>query len=252
MQPLSIVIVCKNEADVIAGTLQNLQEITDDVIVFDNGSSDTTITIVKQFKVKLHEGDWEGFGKTKKKASALAKYDWILSLDADESLDAELKQSLQTVELNNEKDVYELRFKNFLGNKYLKYGEWGGDKHIRLFNRKIVNWDDAAVHEKLLLPKGITIKKLKGYVLHQTARNIKEYSSKMVEYALLNAEKYYLQGKKSSWVKMKIAPGFNFFNYYILKLGFLDGHAGYVCAKMTAWYTFLKYARLRELYKVNV
>ena len=53
--------------------------------------------------------------------------------------------------------------------------------------------------------------------------------------------------KKSTWLKMRLAAGFSFINNYIFKLGFLDGHAGYVCAKMTAHYTFLKYARLREL-----
>jgi len=251
MQSFSIVIICKNEADVIAGTLQSIQGLTDDIVVYDNGSNDKTIEIVKQFNVQLHQGDWEGYAKTKKKAIELAKYDWIFSLDADESIDVELKQFLLALELKNEKEVYKLVFKNFLGNKYLKYGEWGGDKHIRLFNRKKVTWNDSAIHEQLILPKDIEVKKAKGYVLHQTAKDINEYASKVFKYAMLNAENYYQQGKRSSWFWICISPGFNFFNYYVLRLGFLDGHAGYVCAKMTAWYTFLKYSRLKELYKIN-
>ncbi|MBK5272941.1 MAG: glycosyltransferase family 2 protein [Bacteroidia bacterium] len=251
MQSLSVVIVCKNEADKISRVLQSLEGLTDDIIIYDTGSTDATLEIVRQHRVSIYKGLWEGFGKTKKIATALAKYDWILSLDGDESIDPELKQSLLSIELNNIKNVYELRFKNFLGNKYLKYGEWGSDKHTRLFNRKTVNWDDAAVHEQLILSKEINLKKLKGYVLHQTAKNIKEYASKMVEYAMLNAEKYYHHGKKASWFKIYMAPGFNFINYYILKLGFLDGHDGYICAKVTAQYTFLKYIRLKELEQQN-
>jgi glycosyltransferase involved in cell wall biosynthesis len=247
MSNLSVVIVCRNEAGIIGKTLQSLQGLTDDIIVFDNGSTDDTITVIKGFAVHLHQGSWEGFGKTKRKANKLAKYNWILSLDADESIDEQLKRSLLQLDLDDDKTVYDIPFKNFLGKKYLKYGEWGSDHHIRLFNREQVDWDDAPVHENLVMPQEVSIKKIKGYVLHQTMRNMEDYAQKMVQYAMLNAQKYYRQGRKAPSFRSRLSPGFTFFNYYILKLGFLDGHAGYVCAKMTAWYTFLKYARLLEL-----
>jgi glycosyltransferase involved in cell wall biosynthesis len=247
MQSLSIVIVCKNEAGVIEKTLQSFNGLTDDIIVYDNGSTDATIEIAKQFNVQLYHGNWEGFGKTKRKANALAKYNWILSLDADEAIDDPLKQSLLQLTLADVKTVYDISFKNFLGDAYLKYGEWGGDHHIRLFNRTQVNWNDASVHEELVLPEGATIKKLPGYVLHKTVKSIADYQLKMESYAMLNAQKYFRQGKKASWLKCRLAPAFSFFKYYILKLGFLDGYAGYICAKMTACYTFLKYEKLREL-----
>ncbi len=247
MQSLSVVIVCKNEADIIGKTLQSLQGLTDDIIVYDNGSTDNTVGIIKQFNVHLHQGSWEGFGKTKNKATALAKYEWILSLDADEAIDEELKQSLLALQLGNGKTVYELKYKNFLGDKYLKYGEWGNDRHTRLFNQKTVSWDDAPVHEQLIIPEGVVTNKLPGYILHRTMKDVHDYAAKMVNYAMLNAEKYNRQGKKASWFKLQVAPGFAFFNHYFLKRGFLDGHTGYICAKMTAYYTFLKYARLREL-----
>lgn len=247
MQIVSVVIVCKNEAGIIGRTLESLQGLTDDIVVYDNGSTDNTIETVKQFKVQLQQGSWEGFGKTKNKAVALAKHDWILSLDADEAIDDELKQSLLDLQLNEEKIVYKIKYKNFLGEKYLKYGEWGNDKHIRLFNRKTVNWNDAPVHEQLIMPGETTIQQLSGYVLHRTMKDMKDYALKMANYAMLNAEKYQRQGKRASWFTIRLAPGFTFFNYYILKFGFLDGYEGYVCAKMTAWYTFLKYTRLKEL-----
>jgi len=251
MQSLSVVIICKNESAVIGQTLQSLNGLCDDIIVYDNGSTDDTIEQIRKFNVKLQQGTWEGFGKTKNKAFTLAKYDWILSLDADEAIDEELKSSLLTLQLTDEKDVYEIRFKNFLGNKCLKYGEWGGDKHIRLFNRKKVQWDDAPVHESLIIPQGMNIKKLDGHVLHKTMKDINDYAAKMYRYAMLNAEKYHSQGKRSSFFKIRVAPGLSFINYFILKGGFLDGYAGYVCARMTAYYTFLKYIRLKELIDNN-
>jgi glycosyltransferase involved in cell wall biosynthesis len=251
MQQLSVVIICKNEAAVIGATLQSLQGLTDDIIVYDNGSTDDTVAIARQFNARLHQGSWEGFGKTKTKANNLAKNDWILSLDADERIDEKLKQSLLAVRPVNENTVYRLRFKNFLGKKYLKHGEWGNDWHIRLFNRKQVHWNDEPVHEALIMPPGTKIIKLAGSVLHQTMKDLHEYSHKVVYYAMLSADKYFRQGKKASWFKIRLSPGFNYFNSYILKLGFLDGHEGYACAKMTAHYTFLKYTRLRELWKAG-
>lgn len=251
MQPVSIVIICKNEATVIGATLQSLQGVTDDIIVYDNGSTDNTVAIAKEFNTRVYEGSWEGFGKTKSNANKLARYDWILSLDADERIDEKLKEALLRFTPGSDKVVYDLRFKNFLGNKLLKHGEWGYDSHIRLFNRKVVQWNNEPVHETLMIPDGVKVLKLDGFVLHKTMKDLHEYAHKMVHYAMLSADKYYQQGRRPTWFKIRLSPGFNFLNYFILKLGFLDGHAGYICAKMTAHYTFLKYARLRELWNTG-
>jgi hypothetical protein len=102
-----------------------------------------------------------------------------------------------------------------------------------------------------VLPPDVRVKKLKGYVLHYTVKNEAEFADKMRHYALLNAEKYAEQGKKSSWLNIYGAPLFSFVKYYVFKLGFLDGWAGYICAKMNSYYTFIKYARLLELNKMK-
>lgn len=248
----SIVIVCKNEAGVIQHLLDSAQAVTDDIIVYDNGSTDGTIAIAQQYKnVRLHQGTWEGFGKTKQTATALAKWDWILSLDADEALDETLQKALQQLSLDDPDIAYNIRFKNFLGPAYLKWGEWGFDTHIRLFHRARVGWNDAQVHEQLQFPKNIKIKTLHGYVLHRTVKDLTDYSRKVVHYALLNAEKYFANGKQATFLKRFIAPPFTFLKFYIFMLGFLDGWTGFICARMTAYYTFLKYARLHELYYAN-
>jgi glycosyltransferase involved in cell wall biosynthesis len=251
MQPVSVVIICKNEAAVIAATLQSLEGVSDDIIVYDNGSTDDTVAIAKGFNIRVHQGSWEGFGKTKTKANNLAKHDWILSLDADERIDADLKKSLLAFAPAGSRVVYDLRFKNFLGDKLLKHGEWGYDSHIRLFNRTVVQWNNEPVHETLMMPADVKVIKMEGCILHRTMKDLHEYAHKMVHYAMLSADKYYQKGKRASWFKIRLSPGFNFINYYIMKLGFLDGHAGYICARMTAHYTFLKYTRLRELWNVE-
>ena len=249
MQSLSVVIVCKNGAKVIGETIKSFSGLTDDVLIYDNGSTDGTKDIVKQSNARLVEGNWDGFGKTKNKANALAKYDWILSLDADEAIDEELKENLLKQTLVDEKKVFEFKFKNFLGSKWLRFGEWGNDKHIRLFNRMKIKWNDANVHESLLLPKDVKIISIPGYVLHKTAADVSEYENKMENYAALNAEKYFKQQKNSGSLKMFFSALFSFLKNYFFKLGFLDGAMGYHCARINARYTFLKYKKLDELWR---
>lgn len=248
-EKFSIVIVCKNEEENIERVLQSVEGLTDDVFVYDNGSTDNTISILDKYGARIYRGDWLGYGKTKRQAVMLARYDWILSIDADEALDEELQESLRTIEFQGVNVVYEIIFKNLLGDKHLKWGEWGSDKHIRLFNRQLVNWNEAVVHEALVIPTSVLVKKLRGAVLHRTMKDTVEYSHKMVRYALLNAEKYFTQGKRSSWAKRYLSPGFSFIKHYVFQFGFLDGWAGLLSARMTTFYTFLKYARLHELWK---
>jgi len=247
MQKLSVVIVCKNGANVIGETIKSFAGLTDDVLVYDNGSMDGTQEIVKRSGARLFEGEWNGFGKTKNQANSLAKHDWILSLDADEAIDEELKKNLLQLHLDDEVKLYEFRFKNFLGNKWLRFGEWGNDKHIRLFNRKQVKWDDAEVHESLILPAGVKKINIQGYVLHKTAASVHEYRNKMSKYADLNAEKYFKQGKKSSIFRIYFSPVFSFIYNFFFKVGFLDGATGFSCAKVNAEYTFQKYKKLNQL-----
>ena len=247
--PLSVVIITKNEAHIIGTTLQSLQGLTDDFIIVDSGSTDATIEVCKKFNATIIETTWDGYGQNKNKGIDEAKYNWILNLDADEAIDAELKAAIMQLQLNDEETVYNCKFKNFFCNKWIRFGEWAGDKHVRLFNRNKVRWNTAAVHEGLMLGNKTKVVMLPGNILHYTTQHIDEYIGKTIAYARLNAQKYQLQGKQASFFKLRMAPGFTFFQHYILRLGFLDGWEGYLIAKTTAWYTFLKYSFLKEMNK---
>jgi len=246
---ISVVIITKNEAHIIGTTLQSLQGITDDIVIVDSGSTDTTLAIAQQFGAKIIETTWEGYGQNKNKGIAAAKYNWILNLDADEAIDDTLKSAIINLDFNNENAVYNFKFKNYFCNKWIRFGEWSGDKHIRLFNRNKIQWNTAAVHEGLTLQNTNTVILLPGNVLHYTTQHIDEYIDKTIEYAKLNAKKYHQQGKQAGFFKLYIAPGLTFIQHYILQLGFLDGREGFMIAKTTAWYTFLKYSFLKELNK---
>jgi glycosyltransferase involved in cell wall biosynthesis len=247
MNRLSVVIICRNEAHIIGKTIAAAQRVSDDVVVVDSGSTDGTQTIVTTAGARLIETSWEGYGINKNKGVAVAKYEWILSVDADEIIDETLIGTLQNLSPKDKNVVYNIRFRAFLGERMIRFGEWSNDQHIRLYSRFHAAWNEAAVHEGLVLSGATKTITLKGYIHHYTSRNTEEFAAKTVNYAILNAEKYYRQGKKASWIQCRMAPTFSFIKNYFFRLGFLDGEAGFTVAKMNAWYTWLKYTRLREL-----
>jgi glycosyltransferase involved in cell wall biosynthesis len=246
---ISAVIICKNGSTHLAETILSVKGICDEILVYDSGSSDDSLEIAEDFGARVERGTWEGYGRNRYKAAQLATYDWILMLDTDEVPDEELRTELMNIDLAEVNMVYRMRYKNYFGTKLISFGEWGNDSHIRMANRKKVTTDQEIVHEKLFLKPGLSVRTLNGHILHYTVNNSREYANKMMEYAVLSAEKYHASGKRSSALKIWGSPLFAFVQNYFFKLGFLDGWKGFVCAGMTSWYTFMKYVNLRELDK---
>ena len=244
---ISVVIITKNEDHIIGNTLQSLQGITDDIVIVDSGSTDNTLAICQQFNARIISTSWEGYGINKNKGIDAAKHNWILNADADEAIDPEMLQSILQLSLQNEQEVFEMKFKNFFCGKWIKYGEWGFDKHIRLFNRHAVRWNTAAVHESLQLPGNVMVTPLSGNILHYTTHSMEEFNNKTIYYAKLNAQKYFEQGGRGNIFKQYLSPAFSFLQNYIFKLGFLDGREGFIIAIASARYTFLKYRFLKEM-----
>src|SRR3954471_17512650 len=112
---ISVVIVCKNEEHIIGKTLQSVQPIAGEVLVYDTGSTDKTIAIAEHAGARVICGPWQGYGKTKQIAISLAQNEWILNIDSDEVLDEAAQQSIQQLDLTDEKRCYRFKFKNFLG-----------------------------------------------------------------------------------------------------------------------------------------
>ncbi|HEY0679002.1 MAG TPA: glycosyltransferase family 2 protein [Chitinophagaceae bacterium] len=249
MSKFSIVIVAKDSADKIGRLLESVKGLSDDVIVCDTGSSDDTIGICERSGASVHRIPWEGYGKSKNKAIGFSRYDWILSLDSDEKVDAELYAQLQQWTPVDVQTVHQVLWKNFFGNKWIRHSDWGKSWKNRLFHKHTVYWDDAIAHEDVTSEKPLRFVQLNGYLEHYTFKDTKEYAFKMVHSAMITAEKYHEKGKKASIAKLLFSPLYSFFKAYILKLGFLDGYMGWLIAITTSYYTFIKYARLYELNK---
>ncbi|MBN2816904.1 MAG: glycosyltransferase family 2 protein [Campylobacterales bacterium] len=241
---ISAVVLAKNNEATIEKTLQSLESFND-VVLYDNGSTDRTKEIAQQFQnVNLVEGEFKGFGWTKNEALRFTKYEWIIIVDSDEVLDKELLETLQTKELNKN-CVYLLNFKAFYKNTQVKHCGWNNQKIKRVFNKTVTRYNDNDVHEDIIT-EGLCVEELKGNMEHYSYQSIEQFVSKANTYSTLFAKNNV--GKKSSSPMKAFFNGlYSFFRTYILKRGFLDGYVGLIISFSHMVTNFYKYIKLYEL-----
>lgn len=240
---ISCVIIVKNAASTIDVTLASLASF-EDVVLYDNGSTDKTLEIAKSYpNVNLVQGDFSGFGPTKNLACTFAKNDWVLSLDADEVLSDEFIKNLTSIELND-KNIYTILRENYYKKTQIKHC-WGDDFIVRLFNKTKTAFTDEKVHEKVI-EEGFNTVPIEGSVKHYPYATITDFIIKLDRYS--SAFAIDNVGKKSSSPAKAFFNGlFSFFKTYFIKRGFLDGYAGLVIAFSHMATNFYKYIKLYEL-----
>ena len=242
---ISAVIIVKNGAKTIKNTLDALIEFSD-VVVYDNGSTDGTQEIVKQYKnVNLIEDDFMGFGPTKNKAASFAKNDWIIIIDSDEVINDELLHTLKTKKLDKNK-VYILNFIAFYKDIEIKHCGWNNQKIKRVYNKSVTKFNNNLVHENII-DDGFDTEILKGNINHYSYTSISDFIIKIDRYSSLFANENV--GRKVTPAKAIFSSIFAFFKIYILRKGFLDGYAGLIISYSRASVVFYKYIKLYELNK---
>ncbi|WP_457749255.1 glycosyltransferase family 2 protein [Sulfurimonas sp.] len=243
---ISAVVLAKNNEATIQKTLQSLREF-EDVVVYDNGSTDKTMEIAKQFsKVNLVQGEFKGFGWSKNQAAGFAKNDWILIIDSDEVIDDTLKKTLQQKKLDTH-TVYILNFRAFYKNIEVKHCGWNNQKIKRLYNKTVTKYNDNDVHEDIIT-EGLHTEILDGNVLHYSYQSIEQFVNKANTYSTLFAKNN--AGKKhSSPSKAFFNGAYSFIKTYFFKQGFRDGYVGLVIAYSHMVTNFYKYIKLYELNK---
>lgn len=245
--PLSVVIITKNEEDIIGQCLEAVSELSDDIIIIDSGSTDTTEAICLSKGARFFSHEWKGYSGNKNYGIDQARHDWVLSIDADEILNSELITAIHKTLEAPVADAYNISFKNVFLGKELNYGSWQRESHVRLFRKKNIRWE-GEIHEKLTLGEA-KIDSIYGHIQHYSIRTLEQYINKKNIYTTLAAEEMYNRGKKSGFIKIFLSPVFHFFRDYIIKLGFLDGFQGFVLATESAHYVYLKYSKLSLLQK---
>lgn len=247
MLPLSVVIITFNEEKNIERCLDSIQDIADDIVVVDSFSTDRTEEICNKYKLNFVQCKWEGYALTKNFANQLAKHDWVLSLDADEALSEELKLSILKLKKENQLVTANFnRLTNYCGH-WIKHCGWYPDVKVRLFDRRTTLWK-GIIHEELKFSNEVPIIHLSGDCLHYSYYTIEQHYKQADKFTTLAAQDLFEQGKNAAVLKLIFSPFVKFLRDYIFNLGFLDGSAGYTVCRISAYATYLKYKKLRNLH----
>jgi len=246
MMEISAIVLVKNNENTLSATLQSL-EAFNDVIVYDNGSTDRSKEIAALYpNVNLIEGEFNGFGWTKNKAASFAKNDWVIIVDSDEVVDNTLLQTLQSKVLD-ENTVYQLNFKAFYKDIQVKHCGWNDQKIKRLYNRKVTKYNNNDVHEDVITDS-LSVELLEGNMEHYSYHTISEFIIKADRYSTLFA-KNNVGKRSSSPLKAFFNGAYSFIRTYIFKRGFLDGYVGLIIAYSHMVTNFYKYIKLYEMNK---
>ncbi len=242
---ISVVIITRNEEKRIADCLRSVEGCADEVIVLDSFSDDQTVSIAESLGAKVVQKAFAGYGASKNTANELATGDYILSLDADERLDEELRSEIQKIKVSNKPvPAYRLnRLSNYCG-QWIRHGGWSTDKKVRFWKKGVGHWNLSEVHEQLVLQPGTIPQDLPGNILHYSYASVEEHYSKVETYAEKGAMEIRRSGKKPGSWKKYVSPAARWFRDYILRKGFLDGKAGWQIARLTAYEVWLKYSKV--------
>lgn len=245
MEPLSVITITYNEEKNIRDCLESVKW-ADEVIVVDSFSTDKTMDICGKYTDKIYKEEWKGYANQKNSAIGKTKGDWILSIDADERVTSSLKEEIfNTLSDSNKKDGYFIPRKNFFCGRWIKHCGWYPDYTMRLFRKDKGHFTPREVHESAVVSG--TTDYLKNPIEHHTYKSLSDFLQRMDKYSTLSAQEYFHKGKKIPLFQLIFGSFFTFTKMYVIRMGFLDGYYGLLLSVLYSYYTFFKYAKLKEL-----
>ena len=246
---LSAVIITFNEEKNIERCVLSAQKVADEVLVVDSFSKDKTKSICEKLGVRFLEHGFEGHIQQKNWAKSQAKFDYVLSLDADEALDEKLAKEILSTKDNWKSNAYKMnRMTNYCGH-WVRHTSWYPDTKIRLFDRRVGKWDGLNPHDEYRLPSKEYVPHLEGDILHYSFYTKAEHLLQIEKFSSIGAQALLEKGKRSNLVLILIKPLARFIKNYVVRLGFLDGKAGWDISTLSAYANYLKYKKLSRLQK---
>ncbi len=245
MPKVSVTIITKNEADDIAAALDSVAW-ADERIVVDSCSTDDTAAIASRHGARVVSREWSGYSAQKNYAAALARNDWILSLDADERVTPALARDIEAALAHEPRcRGYRMPRVTFHLGRWIRTTDWYPDYQLRLYDRRAAEWIGQYVHEGVRVTGSIG--RLRGELEHFAYRDVAEHAETIEHYTTLAARQMFEQGRRASTFDLLFQSRFAFVRNYVLKRGFLDGRAGWLISRMNARYVGLKFEKLRRL-----
>jgi len=242
---ITATIITLNEERNIARAIESLR-CCDEILILDSGSTDRTEELAEKLGARVIGAGWRGYAGQKNWAAEQASHDWILSLDADEALSEALEAEIWNLKKTGPRyDGYTMpRLARYLG-RWILHSGWYPDRKIRLYDRRKGKWVGDFVHESVQVSGRVG--NLDSNILHFTCDSLSEHVKTMERYTTLAAQELAARNAQASIWRMIFDPPWTFVKSYIFQRGFLDGREGLTIAYMAAFYTFLKYAKARNM-----
>lgn len=243
---ISAAVICFNEEDKIARCLESLKDVADEIVVVDSFSTDKTPEICKKFGVRFMQHAFEGHIQQKNYALDQCEFEYVLSLDADEALSPELRDSLLKAKKTLDSNGYRFNRLTDYNGFWVRHCGWYPDTKLRLVKKNIARWEGLNPHDILKLKEGKETF-LHGDLLHYSYDSIEDHIQQTNKFTTIAAKAAYDSGVRSSLFKIVTRPILKFLKDYFLKLGFLDGRRGFIICTINSLSAFLKYSKLYDL-----
>ncbi|MBI4666103.1 MAG: glycosyltransferase family 2 protein [Nitrospinae bacterium] len=240
---LSAAVITKNEEDKIADCLQSLY-FADEIVVVDSGSTDRTVEIARSMGAKVIHNDWPGHIQQKNFAIDQTTGDWILSLDADERVSAQLRDEIIKTLDPLRAEGYAIPRLVYYINRWICHCGWYPARKVRLFKRGAGRWGGENPHDRVFMEGRVA--NLKGHIYHLSFDNISEHLTTIQSFTDIAAKERIDKGLTAGFWSMLLRPPGMFVKMYFLKLGFLDGIPGLIISLLSAYHVFSKYAKIWE------
>jgi len=244
---ISATIITFNEEKNIARCIDSLKDVVDEIVILDSFSTDKTEEICKEKKVKFEQHAFDGHIQQKNRAIQLTSNDYVLSLDADECLDENLKKSIQNIKDNFIEDGYSMNRLTYYCGHWVRHCGWYPDAKIRLFNKAKGKWTGINPHDKFVLDNPNNSGWIEGDILHYSYYSREDHLKQIEYFSSIAAKELHQRGKKSSKLLIGIKVVAQYVKSLIIKQGFRDGKTGWTISRLSAFATYRKYTKLLEL-----
>jgi glycosyltransferase involved in cell wall biosynthesis len=246
---ISIYMITYNNERTVERALESITW-ADEIVVVDSFSNDKTVEICRRFTDNVFQRKWSGHRDQYQHAADLTTHPWVLFVDADEEVPAELAEEIRKgVNGNgNHVDGFIVYRRTYYLGKWIRYGGWYPDYEIRLYRRDKGRWE-GGLHAKVVVDGKVG--SLKNQYLHYNYRDISDQIQTIDKYSRIAAEDMLEKGERFSLFKLLFHPPFRFIKEYLFKWGCRDGLPGLIIITSSMFYVFIKYAKLWELTRVK-
>ena len=245
MIKLSVVVLTKNEESRIERCLSSVSW-ADEIILVDDESSDRTIEIAQSHNAKIFRRKMDLEGKHRNWAYAQAKNQWVLSLDADEELTAELREEIgKIIKIDSKENGFTIPRKNYIGDHWVRHGGWYPSPQLKLFRKDKFRYEEVAVHPRAFMD-GVC-GHLKCDIVHYSYRSFEDFFAKLNRQTSWEAQKWYGQNKPMRLGRFLWRTYDRFMRTYFTKGGYKEGLIGFFIAFNAGLYQFVSYLKYREI-----